>query len=303
MVTGKEYFHGLLASAFLLGFYFAVVSWLQGISYAWSQFASQWYLMLPLVAGFGVQVGLFSRIRAAAREGVGMTAACGGVSSGSMVACCAHHLADVVPLLGIAGLSAFITAYQQPFLVLGVASNAVGITFMLGMVKTHKLYDEKGVFAWLFLKDLEEGKKAVVVLGVVGVVAAFAFTALSQQSLAESKPSSAQASDFKAASNSGGGLDVEVTPLALAPGMESVFEVSFNTHQGSLDFEVAQVAFLEDDKGNDYKALKWEGDAPTGHHRSGKLYFEAVKEGAGKVALRIEGVYGVPERVFEWGLK
>ena len=85
--------------------------------------------------------------------------------------------------------------------------------------------------------------------------------------------------------------------------MESVFEVSFNTHQGSLDFEVAQVAFLEDDKGNDYKALKWEGDAPAGHHRSGKLYFEAVKEGAGKVALRIEGVYGVPERVFEWGLK
>lgn len=36
----------------------------------------------------------------------------GGVSAGSMAACCAHHLADFLPLLGLSGLAAYLASYQ-----------------------------------------------------------------------------------------------------------------------------------------------------------------------------------------------
>ena len=48
-----------------------------------------------------------------------------------MVACCAHHLADVIPVLGIAGLSLFLTEYQKETLIVGVAVNFIGVIYML----------------------------------------------------------------------------------------------------------------------------------------------------------------------------
>ncbi len=63
----------------------------------------------------------------------------GGVSAGSMVACCAHHLSDVMPLLGLSGLSAFLVNYQLFFIVVGVMANVVGITIMLETIQRHGL--------------------------------------------------------------------------------------------------------------------------------------------------------------------
>jgi hypothetical protein len=45
-----------------------------------------------------------------------------------MVACCAHHLADLLPFLGASGAAAFLYDYRLAFVLVGVGVNAVGIT-------------------------------------------------------------------------------------------------------------------------------------------------------------------------------
>ncbi len=54
-----------------------------------------------------------------------------------MVACCAHHLTEVLPILGLAGLSLFLTRYQIWFLGVGIASNFFGIIYLLYQIKKH----------------------------------------------------------------------------------------------------------------------------------------------------------------------
>ena len=56
-----------------------------------------------------------------------------------MAACCAHHLSDVLPILGLSGLAAFLARYQTVFIVAGVLSNLVGIAIMLESIQRHQL--------------------------------------------------------------------------------------------------------------------------------------------------------------------
>lgn len=67
-------------------------------------------------------------------------AASGGTSTLSMVACCAHHLTDVLPLVGLAGAAVVLAQYQGLFLLLGVLSNLVGLVYMLGLLHKHGSY-------------------------------------------------------------------------------------------------------------------------------------------------------------------
>jgi hypothetical protein len=69
-----------------------------------------------------------------------------------------------------------------------------------------------------------------------------------------------------------------------------------------LDFDVSKISVLEDDKGNEYAPISWEGSAPGGHHRSGTLTFPELNGETTYIKLIIKDVYGVPERVFIWEL-
>ncbi len=55
----------------------------------------------------------------------------GGISAGSMIACCSHFLLSAIPFIGLSGIAAFLSAYQKWFLVLGIISNIVGISVMI----------------------------------------------------------------------------------------------------------------------------------------------------------------------------
>jgi hypothetical protein len=114
-----------------------------------STFQSLWYWIVPLLAGFALQVGLFAYSRRLARMGVSPhssgVVASGGASAVSMVACCTHRIADVLPLMGLAGVAMFLSTYQTLFLLAGLLSNLVGIVFLLGEMAKHKLYDPQGV--------------------------------------------------------------------------------------------------------------------------------------------------------------
>ena len=51
-----------------------------------------------------------------------------------MIACCAHHIADLLPFLGASGAAAFLYDYKIWFVLIGVGVNAVGV-----MVATRRL--------------------------------------------------------------------------------------------------------------------------------------------------------------------
>ena len=55
----------------------------------------------------------------------------GTTSATAMVACCLHHVADVLPVLGLSAAASFLTRYQRPFMLLGLGMNILGILIML----------------------------------------------------------------------------------------------------------------------------------------------------------------------------
>jgi hypothetical protein len=51
-----------------------------------------------------------------------------------MVACCAHHVSDVLPLLSLSAAATFLAEYRLPFMAAGLVINLIGIgviTFLI----------------------------------------------------------------------------------------------------------------------------------------------------------------------------
>jgi mono/diheme cytochrome c family protein len=124
---------GLLAFLVLLGVYFAALTLVSGWSLTMTQFADFWPFVVALAAGFGVQIGLYSRLRSLVRHGDApgaVVAVSGGTSTAAMVSCCTHYLANVAPILGASGALALVAQYQPEFFWLGLAFNAAGIAYV-----------------------------------------------------------------------------------------------------------------------------------------------------------------------------
>lgn len=128
--------NGALAAASLLTLYAITMTLLSGWGAAVEQFAALWYLMVPLAAGFGIQVGLYTKLKATIRNRSKGAIAAGGTSAGTaMLACCAHHATDVLPILGLTGVSIFLTQYQKPILLVSLGINAIGVSIMMQHIK------------------------------------------------------------------------------------------------------------------------------------------------------------------------
>ncbi len=143
---------GVGAAVLLIVIYLGSITLAQGWNHALKQTAELWYWVLALAGGFGIQAGLFSFIRQGIHKHrattTGSVAASGGVSAGSMAACCAHHLSDVLPLLGLSGVAILLVRYQLFFIVAGVLSNIVGITIMLETIQLHGLCPRVASWRW-----------------------------------------------------------------------------------------------------------------------------------------------------------
>ena len=122
---------GALASAGMAAFYAVVVGGLSGsLGHLLEQMGADWYLLVPIVAGFGVQVALVAELRRRnrLRAGAAATGAAGaGASTAGMVACCAHHVADLTPFIGATAAATVLTEYRLPFIAGGLSVNAVAI--------------------------------------------------------------------------------------------------------------------------------------------------------------------------------
>ena len=124
---------GMGAFAALLAIYFGVLTLISGWSFTLEEFSRYWYYLVPLAAGFGVQVALFLKLRevvSRAKQAGAVIAASGTTSTAAMVSCCAHYLVNAAPVLGATGLVAFAAHFQVELFWVGLAFNAAGIAFV-----------------------------------------------------------------------------------------------------------------------------------------------------------------------------
>ena len=103
--------------------------------------------------------------------------------------------------------------------------------------------------------------------------------------------------DLPSRTDNQGEVAFEIIPLEFNFNSPIKFEVKIETHSGSLDFDLTQISILEDDKGNEYQPLEWQGSGPGGHHISGILVFPKLNAPATKLKLTIQDNF---LRIFEW---
>ena len=53
-----------------------------------------------------------------------------------MLACCAHHLIDLMPILGLSAGAIFLNAYKTPLLVAGIGINLIGIVVVARQLRS-----------------------------------------------------------------------------------------------------------------------------------------------------------------------
>lgn len=138
----KKNYHAFLAglsgAAGLIVFYFLTMRLFTGSwEVAVSQFKALWYFMMPLSIGFGVQVGLYTNLKNIMKSNSSKRVMMANTTTSTIgiVACCAHHLTDVLPMLGISAVSLFLVKFQTPILLVGIISNVFGIIYLLKVTR------------------------------------------------------------------------------------------------------------------------------------------------------------------------
>ena len=137
----KPIISGIISSFSLLALYFFIMI-LSNSSFlnALGNLESLKWWIIPLVITFGTQVGLFVYAKDLKRNvSAKATSTSSVTSSVAMVACCAHHITDILPIIGLSILATVLTKYQTWFLAFGLASNLIGIWLMLREVRRTNL--------------------------------------------------------------------------------------------------------------------------------------------------------------------
>lgn len=104
------------------------------------------YLIPPAV---GTQMGLFRYHRnmiskdASGTEKVGMAGS--AASSLAMVACCLHHVSDLLPAVGfILATSSFLIEYKDAIIIIGLLANLAGSVYIVKAILEDRAVIEKG---------------------------------------------------------------------------------------------------------------------------------------------------------------
>lgn len=131
----------LLAAAALVGTYLLLVTLAQGPRHALDLLRQDLWFVGPVAAGFGLQVSLLWQLRWQRRTlatGAAVTAGSTGLSSGAMLACCAHHVTDILPLIGASGAAVFLIEVKTPLALAGVALSWAGVAYLLFRLKRNE---------------------------------------------------------------------------------------------------------------------------------------------------------------------
>lgn len=129
---------GIAGAAVLFALYLVIISIAESPSHALEQLGQDAWFVSAVALGFGIQIGLFVHLRTNIRRAAAtaaLPAGSGGVSATAMLACCAHHLADVLPFLGLTAAAVFLNEYRGWFMAGGLALTVLGIGFMIYTIR------------------------------------------------------------------------------------------------------------------------------------------------------------------------
>ena len=124
VLWGMSSFFGLIVLNFLLISYFS-----KSTSFAFKQLFDLKFYIVPLALGFGFQVAIFMNFRNSIKQSGAVVGSTGAVSTGTMIACCAHHITELLPFLALGGLSIFFTNYQKELLIFSILINWLGVLY------------------------------------------------------------------------------------------------------------------------------------------------------------------------------
>ncbi|MFZ0455458.1 MAG: hypothetical protein WCE54_13095 [Ignavibacteriaceae bacterium] len=322
-INKKSIHAGFVGSLSFLAVYFLIVFIANSFSHAIDGFINSWYWIAALTIGFGFQIGLYIHVRQTIklkkerREAASAVAIGAGTSTVSMIACCAHHLTDILPILGLSTAAIFLSTYQLIFMSIGVISNIIGVTYMLRIISKHHLFFDEN--KWLSKLSSYNFKKVfqveVPVLSLFLILSILTLqpssTTLAKSSNIILKPAYAEAKlqlragrkdkvTLESKEAAGNGIWVDINGEYLPKENKINFQIRFTTHSGRMDFEVNKIAFLKING----ELLKvdgtWNGTLPGGHHRHGDLTFKNIPGNASDIELILsyEGKFGT--RSFEW---
>lgn len=129
---------GVFGAAFLAAVYFGIVSWAESPRHAVEFFWQDRWIVIPIILGFGVQAALYAILKLrlflpVSDIGAGgpLVGASGATSTIAMVACCVHHVTDVLPILGLTAAATFLAKYRLAFMGVGLGTTLLGIGYML----------------------------------------------------------------------------------------------------------------------------------------------------------------------------
>ena len=128
------------------------------------------------------------------------------------------------------------------------------------------------------------------ILGII-IALLILITAAVSGCLSGKEPQTEKPSETRDNSEAG----VTITAVYLG---NNAFDVTLDTHSGSLDYEMAKISYIRDSKGNIIKPESWDGGI-GGHHFEGILKFPKFDDSA-DFELVIQDVAGVKERVLKW---
>lgn len=104
-------------------------------------------------------------------------------------------------------------------------------------------------------------------------------------------------------SNVVNGVTVKVTASDLAAGSATwAFAVVLDTHSQDLADDLAATVVLVTDDGREIRPSAWKGPGAGGHHREGKLEFNAPTPRPRSVEMKMQRAGEAAPRVFRWTL-
>ncbi|MFA4935254.1 MAG: hypothetical protein WC568_05400 [Candidatus Methanoperedens sp.] len=157
-MSGKQRVQELLKNPFIFGGAIGLLVVLFNISIAslaegsfkngYEVFLTNGIFVYLIPLAVGVQMGLFRYHRnltngnVSGSEKVGMTGS--ATSSLAMLACCLHHVSDILPAVGfILATSSFLVEYQDAIIIIGLIANVAGSAYIArAILKDRKIIAE-----------------------------------------------------------------------------------------------------------------------------------------------------------------
>jgi protein-S-isoprenylcysteine O-methyltransferase Ste14 len=294
---GRFKFRALISALILIFIYLIVLTIGNSLNHALSEIIRWWPFLIIQLIGFGLQVGMYLHIMDHKKNLVWNNSATSmamssGFSATTMVACCLHHVTELLPLVGLSAAALILSSYQYVFMSIGVLSNILGVIIVIIQIKKydHNLFGYKNSQI-LSSYDLERTRNIAIAASVV-IIAILSASAFGVPLFSTNKTRLIDVSDTRE------GIVFSFQQIESDDAL--ILATSFDTHEGMFSFDMVDVVSVF--SGNQViLPLEWNGDPIGGHHVRGVLIFPTILLSE-ESSIIISGVDGVSDWVIDPGV-